>query len=210
MRVERGKRALNPGALRPDIVLYDEAHPRADKITNIKTHDLIYGNLNLFLILGIRLRIKGVKDMVKEFARSVYEKDKLVVYVNLIASKAKEWDGIIDYWVEWDCDSWVKDLKMRNPEWSLLVSRRKDFRKDSVIFDAQDLISSKKRRRDTLRISPKRRNTGQSSRNFLTGSKGEDGASTASFHIKTISRHDAEREGQRPGSTAEFSIDLTC
>ncbi|KAI0165317.1 DHS-like NAD/FAD-binding domain-containing protein [Hypoxylon sp. FL1284] len=115
-RVERGKRALNPGFLRPDIVLYDEAHVRADEITDIKVHDLSYETPDLLLVLGTRLRIPGVKDMVKEFARVIHARGGLVVYINLTASKAKEWDDMIDYWVEWDCDSWVMDLQRRNPD----------------------------------------------------------------------------------------------
>ncbi|KAI0131060.1 DHS-like NAD/FAD-binding domain-containing protein [Daldinia grandis] len=145
-RIESGKRASNPGALRPDIVLYDEVHPRADEITDIKIRDLTYGNANVLLILGTRLRIKGVKDMVKEFARSVHERDGLVVYVNLTAPKAKGWDGVIDYWVECDCDSWVKDLKRRGFEGSPLISKReKKFREDSDFPDIETVLTSKKR-----------------------------------------------------------------
>ncbi len=28
---------------------------------------------------------------------------------------AKSWDDVIDYWVEWDCDAWVRDLVERQP-----------------------------------------------------------------------------------------------
>jgi hypothetical protein len=37
-----------------------------------------------------------------------------VVFVNL-TELAKIWNGVIDYWVEWDCDAWVGDLVERQP-----------------------------------------------------------------------------------------------
>ncbi|KAK4194053.1 DHS-like NAD/FAD-binding domain-containing protein [Triangularia verruculosa] len=117
-RMARNKRRSNPGALRLDITLYDEVHLQVNEITDLKIHDLTRENPEILLIFGTRLLIKGVKNMVKEFAQSIHGRGGLVVFVNLTAPNARVWGGIIDFWVKWDCDSWVKDLKNRNMEWS--------------------------------------------------------------------------------------------
>jgi hypothetical protein len=49
----------------------------------------------------------------------------MVVFVNLTGVAESVWGGVIDYWVEWDCDAWVKDLKKRKPGvWLLLDTER--------------------------------------------------------------------------------------
>ncbi|KAI1488793.1 DHS-like NAD/FAD-binding domain-containing protein [Biscogniauxia mediterranea] len=147
-RVANNKRASNPGTLRPNIVLYDEVHPWANETTEIYEYDLTYGNPNILLILGTRLRISGVKATVKKFARTVHEKGGLVIYVNLTCSKAKEWNGVIDYWIEWDCDSWVEQLMRQNPKWQSSISKvKKSSREDTEILNNYALIPSKIRRR---------------------------------------------------------------
>jgi NAD-dependent histone deacetylase SIR2 len=42
-----------------------------------------------------------------------------VVYVNSTKAQAV-WRHLLDYWVNWDCDEWVKDLDQR-----LFTSRMK-------------------------------------------------------------------------------------
>jgi NAD-dependent histone deacetylase SIR2 len=47
---------------------------------------------------------------IRDFAKVIHEKQAgKVVFVNL-TEPAKSWNGVIDYWVEWDCDTWVQDL----------------------------------------------------------------------------------------------------
>ena len=36
---------------------------------------------------------------------------------------AKSWDGVVDYWVEWDCDARVGDLIERQPALANPLSR---------------------------------------------------------------------------------------
>lgn len=114
-REERGKRALGVGKLRPDIVLYGEEHPNAHLISPIVTHDLaLYPDM--LLILGTSLRVHGLKVMVREFAKTVHSKGGKVVFVNFTKPPESSWGDIIDYWVQWDCDTWVSDLQDRIPK----------------------------------------------------------------------------------------------
>ncbi|KAK0655313.1 DHS-like NAD/FAD-binding domain-containing protein [Cercophora newfieldiana] len=112
-RTAAGKRATAIGTLRPDIVLYDEHDPRADSISAIARHDLLQ-RPDVLLIMGTSLATHGVKHLVRDFAKIVHRRAGKVVFVNL-AEPARNWDGVIDYWVEWDCDTWVHDLTNRQP-----------------------------------------------------------------------------------------------
>lgn len=113
-RLEKGKRALGIGKLRPDIVLYGEEHPQSDLISPLVQHDLAAGP-DLLLVLGTSLRVHGLKVMVKEFARAVHKKGGKVVFINFTKPSESVWGDILDYWIEWDCDAWVEDLKTRKP-----------------------------------------------------------------------------------------------
>ncbi|KEZ45755.1 hypothetical protein SAPIO_CDS1554 [Scedosporium apiospermum] len=113
-RQERGKRALGVGKLRPDIVLYGEEHPNAHLISPVVTHDLAIGP-DLLLILGTSLKVHGLKVMVRQFAKAVHTKGGKVVFINFTKPPESTWGDVIDYWVQWDCDAWVDNLKERIP-----------------------------------------------------------------------------------------------
>ncbi|GKT59825.1 hst3 protein [Colletotrichum tofieldiae] len=113
-RQERGKRALGVGKLRPDIVLYGEEHPNAHLISPIVTHDLGLSP-DLLLILGTSLKVHGLKVLVREFAKTIHSRGGKVVFVNYTKPPESSWGDIIDYWVQWDCDAWVSNLKERIP-----------------------------------------------------------------------------------------------
>ncbi|KAJ8131890.1 hypothetical protein O1611_g1733 [Lasiodiplodia mahajangana] len=113
-RQEKGKRALGIGKLRPDIVLYGEEHPQSDLISPIVQHDLA-ASPDLLLVLGTSLRVHGLKVMVKEFAKAVHKKGGKVVFINFTKPSESAWGDVLDYWIEWDCDAWVEDLKTRKP-----------------------------------------------------------------------------------------------
>jgi len=51
----------------------------------------------------------GVKHLVKDFAKIFHKRAGKVVFVNL-TEPARNWDGVIDYWVKWDCNAWVQNL----------------------------------------------------------------------------------------------------
>ncbi|KAI0399723.1 hypothetical protein F4802DRAFT_620856 [Xylaria palmicola] len=113
-RQEKGKRALGIGKLRPDIVLYGEEHPQSDLISPIVQHDLATSP-DLLLVLGTSLRVHGLKVMVKEFAKAVHKKGGKVVFINFTKPSESAWGDVLDYWIQWDCDAWVEDLKTRKP-----------------------------------------------------------------------------------------------
>ncbi|KAH8679056.1 DHS-like NAD/FAD-binding domain-containing protein [Tricladium varicosporioides] len=114
-RTGRGRRGLAVGRLRPDIVLYGEEHPHANLVGPLITHDLGLGP-DVLLIMGTSLKVHGLKIMVKEFAKAVHTKGGKVVFVNRTKPPESTWGEVIDYWVEWDCDAWVIDLKERRSD----------------------------------------------------------------------------------------------
>ncbi|CZS88442.1 uncharacterized protein RAG0_00192 [Rhynchosporium agropyri] len=128
-RTGNGRRKLAVGRLRPDIVLYGEDHPKAHLVSTLVTHDLALGP-DVLLIMGTSLRVHGLKVMVKEFAKAVHAKGGKVVFVNNTKPPESIWGDVIDYWVEWDCDKWVIDLKSRRddlwlPPGAITADRRK-------------------------------------------------------------------------------------
>ncbi|KAI0683123.1 DHS-like NAD/FAD-binding domain-containing protein [Cytidiella melzeri] len=149
-RQARSARALKVGTLRPAIVLYDEPHPLGDDIGTIQTSDLAR-KPDMLIIMGTSLKVHGFKKLVKEFAKTVHESPNStpsssfspsktpnnktlknwtgkVVFVNKTAP-GSEWDGIIDYHVQGDSDTWVEKVmedwkKMRPADWE--VQKRLD------------------------------------------------------------------------------------
>lgn len=78
------------------------------------THDLGLGP-DLLLILGTSLKVHGLKVLVRQFAKAVHSKGGKVVFVNFTKPSESSWGDVIDYWVAWDCDAWVGDLKEKVP-----------------------------------------------------------------------------------------------
>ncbi|KAJ9137507.1 hypothetical protein NKR23_g9151 [Pleurostoma richardsiae] len=89
-------------------------HPKAHLISPIVQHDLSLAP-DLLLIMGTSLRVHGLKVMVKEFAKAVHNKGGKVVFINFTKPADSVWADVIDYWVEWDCDAWVQDLREKKP-----------------------------------------------------------------------------------------------
>jgi NAD-dependent SIR2 family protein deacetylase len=114
-RTGKGRRGLAVGRLRPDIVLYGEEHPQNSLISPLVTHDLSL-TPDVLLIMGTSLRVHGLKIMVREFAKAVHTKGGKVIFVNNTKPSESVWGDVIDYWVEWDCDAWVLDLKERRSD----------------------------------------------------------------------------------------------
>ncbi|KAI0164603.1 DHS-like NAD/FAD-binding domain-containing protein [Xylariaceae sp. FL1272] len=142
-RQERGKRALGIGKLRPDIVLYGEEHPQSDLISPIVQHDLA-GNPDLLLVLGTSLRVHGLKVMVREFAKAVHKKGGKVVFINFTKPSDSVWGDVLDYWIDWDCDAWVEDLKSRKPNLWLSLEELQE-------LDRQKREALAGKRRETLK-----------------------------------------------------------
>ncbi|EJD51588.1 DHS-like NAD/FAD-binding domain-containing protein [Auricularia subglabra TFB-10046 SS5] len=108
-RIERRARPTRIGALRPAIILNNEAHPGADDIAATWTTDLSR-DPDLLLIMGTSLKSHGVKQLVKSFAkavRSTATAGPRVIFVNNTAPSA-EWKSIIDVHFSADIDEWVE------------------------------------------------------------------------------------------------------
>ncbi|PMD19039.1 DHS-like NAD/FAD-binding domain-containing protein [Hyaloscypha hepaticicola] len=146
-RTGKGRRGLAVGRLRPDIVLYGEEHPKANMISPLITHDLGLSP-DVLLIMGTSLKVHGLKIMVKEFAKAVHIKGGKVIFVNRTKPPESTWGDVIDYWVEWDCDEWVLDLKERRAD----------------IWLPQGAIKEDEKRRESLGDSkgPSRKQSGRS------------------------------------------------
>ncbi|KAI0015736.1 hypothetical protein F4780DRAFT_46500 [Xylariomycetidae sp. FL0641] len=154
-RQEKGKRALGVGKLRPDIVLYGEEHPQLDLISPIVEHDVKSGP-DLLLVLGTSLRVYGLKKMVKEFAKAVHTRGGKVIFVNFTKPSESAWGDVLDYWIEWDCDTWVEDVKTRKPHLWLSAGELQELEKQK-----RDALAAKKE--ETLKkreiLGEKRRHT---------------------------------------------------
>lgn len=96
----------------PNIVLYGEEHPLAEKIGSLTSADL-RSNPDIMIILGTSLKVFGLKRIVREFARAVHARGGKVIYVNNTPAAYSTWKDIIDYHVDMDCDAWVADVKKR-------------------------------------------------------------------------------------------------
>ncbi|KAL2066044.1 hypothetical protein VTL71DRAFT_2115 [Oculimacula yallundae] len=114
-RAGNGRRKLAVGRLRPDIVLYGEDHPKSNLFGPLIEHDLALGP-DVLLIMGTSLKVHGLKNIVRQFAKAVHAKGGKVIYVNYTKLPESVWGDVIDYWVGWDCDKWVLDLKSRRED----------------------------------------------------------------------------------------------
>ncbi|KAJ3345767.1 hypothetical protein GGF32_008270 [Allomyces javanicus] len=65
-----GKREPSKGTLRPNIVLYGEAHPRGEEIEETVHRDL-EKEPDVLIVMDTSLKIDGVKDLVRRFANAV-------------------------------------------------------------------------------------------------------------------------------------------
>ena len=111
-RQEKGRRGLSVGTLRPDIVLYGENNPHDAAIGDVSTHDIKIGP-DMCIILGTSLKVHGLKLLLREFSKAVHDRGGKVIFVNNTKPSDSIWGDVIDYWVEWDCDAWVRDVKAR-------------------------------------------------------------------------------------------------
>ena len=117
-RQDRGKRGTKIGTLRPNVVLYGEEHPSADTVGEITASDLTMSP-DVLLIFGTSLHVHGLKTMIREFAKAVHAKaggKGKVVFVNLTRPSESVWNGVLDYWVSMDCDTWVDSMRKHRPD----------------------------------------------------------------------------------------------
>ncbi|KAG0165132.1 hypothetical protein DFQ28_009220 [Apophysomyces sp. BC1034] len=122
-RARLGKRQLATGTLRPDIVLYNEAHPHGETIGQLQVSDL-KKKPDLMIIMGTSLKIAGVKKFIKQAARAIHStKNGRVVFVNKTPA-TKEWDKVFDYEVIGSTDEWVKMTELKLEDQQALAAAR--------------------------------------------------------------------------------------
>ena len=73
VRQAQSRRQLSVGILRPDIVLYNEQHPRGDIIGEQIMADLSRG-VDLLVVMGTSLKVDGIKKVVRTMARQIRAK----------------------------------------------------------------------------------------------------------------------------------------
>jgi NAD-dependent histone deacetylase SIR2 len=125
-REEKGKRCINIGHLRPNIVLYGEEHPNGELIGRCTSRDL-RSKPDMLIIVGTSLKVTGIRKLVKDMAKAVKDRDGLVVFVNNTGVSGSTWREIIDYHVSADCDEWVNDVRARVPNFFLNQSKIPDY-----------------------------------------------------------------------------------
>ncbi|KAF0480819.1 DHS-like NAD/FAD-binding domain-containing protein [Gigaspora margarita] len=79
-KVKQGKRPHFIGQLKPTVILYSDTHPKGLEISQIAKRD--QDKADCLLIMGTSLRIPGIKDLIKGFARAVHGRGSCVILVN--------------------------------------------------------------------------------------------------------------------------------
>ncbi|KXX77139.1 NAD-dependent histone deacetylase HST3 [Madurella mycetomatis] len=97
------------------------AQPQSERFDRISCFTM--NRTHVLLIMGTSLATHGVKHLVKDFAKIIHKRAGKVVFVNL-TEPAKTWDGVIDYWVEWDCDAWDQGAFVNRDIWTLINPQR--------------------------------------------------------------------------------------
>ncbi|KAJ3148613.1 hypothetical protein HDU86_007366 [Geranomyces michiganensis] len=110
VRMLVGKRLLAVGTLRPNIVLYNEHHAKGEQIASLAAYD-IKKHPDLLVIMGTSLNVVGIKRLVKDLAKSVHERNGIVVFINS-TEVGREWDNIIDYHIQGATDDVVARLRV--------------------------------------------------------------------------------------------------
>ncbi|KAJ2711248.1 NAD-dependent deacetylase hst3 [Coemansia spiralis] len=116
-----GKRSVATGVLRPDIVLYNEAHPQAELIGELSEYDLKQ-RPDLLIVIGTSLKIPGIKRMVREMSKCVHsctQRSKRagagkVIFINR-DEPPRGWDDVFDYYIAGDADEVIGRLPILAP-----------------------------------------------------------------------------------------------
>ncbi|KAJ2082421.1 NAD-dependent deacetylase hst3 [Coemansia sp. RSA 988] len=117
-----GKRSVATGFLRPDIVLYNEAHPQGELIGELNEYDL-KRRPDLLIVIGTSLKIPGVKRMIKEMSRCVHnctQRSKRAgagktIFINR-DEPPRGWEDVFDYYIAGDADQTIDLLPIHAVE----------------------------------------------------------------------------------------------
>ncbi|PIA19320.1 DHS-like NAD/FAD-binding domain-containing protein [Coemansia reversa NRRL 1564] len=117
-----GKRSVATGFLRPDIVLYNEAHPQGELIGELNEYDL-KRRPDLLIVIGTSLKIPGIKRMIKEMSRCVHDctlRSKRAgagktIFINR-DEPPRGWEDVFDYYIAGDSDQAIDLLPIHAAE----------------------------------------------------------------------------------------------
>ncbi|KAJ2453105.1 NAD-dependent deacetylase hst3 [Coemansia sp. RSA 2336] len=118
-----GKRSVTSGVLRPDIVLYNEAHPQSELIGSLSEYDL-KRRPDLLIVIGTSLKIPGIKRMIKEMSRCVHDSSDRTkragagkaIYINR-DEPPRGWDDVFDYYIAGDADQVISMLPITDTKY---------------------------------------------------------------------------------------------
>ncbi|WVO17721.1 hypothetical protein L204_105419 [Cryptococcus depauperatus] len=123
IRSALSERSRKSGFLRASVVLYGEEHSEGESIGKAVARDL--KSVDYLLVCGTSLSVPGVKRVVREMSkavkarkckRRVYQEIKTVFVNEEPPSKASEWEGVFDVWVQGDVQRFIGYLD--KPEFS--------------------------------------------------------------------------------------------
>lgn len=101
-RVLKGKRSLNIGRLRPNVLLYGEPHPDDKEILETAKHDLRICP-ELVLIVGTKLRIPGARSIAANFCHAARSVGGASFWISK-EEPASSVRSLCDYVLIGDCD----------------------------------------------------------------------------------------------------------
>ncbi|KAJ3046061.1 hypothetical protein HDV00_003810 [Rhizophlyctis rosea] len=112
-RLALGKRMLSIGYFRPNIVLYNENHPKGEEIAQVTNRD-IKKKPDLLIVMGTSLKVVGIQNLVKQLAASVKDsgfvnKGKVIFINNREVDSS--WDDVFDFHILGNTDDVVEELK---------------------------------------------------------------------------------------------------
>ena len=88
------------GVLLPDILLYNQPHPRDDFMAEVRKYDCSQ-HPDVLMVMGTHLTVEGVADLVECIAQKVHQrKNGVVIYIDIndLPQKTK-WKKVFDYYL---------------------------------------------------------------------------------------------------------------
>ncbi|KAH9205222.1 DHS-like NAD/FAD-binding domain-containing protein [Leptodontidium sp. 2 PMI_412] len=104
-RASQGKRILNPGGLRPDVLLYGESHPDDTGILQTIQSCLETGP-DLVLVVGTTVKVPGCLSIVTDFCRATRSRGGVAVWISKEEPLSRV-RHLFDYVFRGDCDAFA-------------------------------------------------------------------------------------------------------
>ncbi|KAG5361162.1 NAD-dependent histone deacetylase HST3 [Yarrowia sp. C11] len=149
-----GRRRTAVGWMRPNVVLYGEPHPEAEEIGSRINKDL-KKRPDCLVVIGTSLAVTGIKTLVKDFAQEVKGNGGHVIFINKTApAKISGFSENVDYFIQGDCDSYMRDLAVRWPSfWSKSKQSTVDFKVQKSIKMASTTKSAVRATKTAVRAT---------------------------------------------------------